>query len=589
MAHIQGKHIKLWKPQDLTVDKISSQRMFVDNIDALEAFALSVLNRSAIPVASITALRSIDTSDTTVYVDGTTVMVKSNGLYFFDRGNTTADNGGTIIAPTTGGGRWISDHTFLGSLAFKNSLSKGDVGLGNVPNVATNDQTPTYTQATTLANIASGEKLSVSMGKIAKAIADLISHISNKSNPHGVTKAQLELGNVDNTSDLDKPISNATQEALNLLTGGSSDQLLEFTNHKNNTSNPHNVTKAQVQLGNVPNVSTNDQTPTYTQASTLANITSGEKLTVSMGKLSKAVADLIAHLANKSNPHGVTKAQLELGNVDNTSDANKPVSTAQSTAIADAKKAGTDAQTNLAAHTSSTSNPHKVTKAQVELGNVPNVATNDQTPTYTAASTLAGLTSGEKLSVSMGKIAKGITDLISHLANKSNPHSVTKSQVGLGNVDNTSDANKPISTATQEALNTMGMAMQNAFNNVQLELDGKADMVNGEIATQSYVRLTGYGMLQSGSLNDVKYAGQYGVMNACTDKPSNSYSYGILEVIMYTSHWLVQRYYGMTSNGEMHGIYYRTFYNGSTWSAWQRYGMNAVAANVLAETEVVDE
>lgn len=40
-----------------------------------------------------------------------------------------------------------------------------------------------------------------------------------------------------------------------------------------------------------------------------------------------------------------------------------------------------------------------------------------------------------------------------HIANTSNPHSVTKAQVGLGNVDNTSDANKPISTATQSALN----------------------------------------------------------------------------------------------------------------------------------------
>lgn len=40
-----------------------------------------------------------------------------------------------------------------------------------------------------------------------------------------------------------------------------------------------------------------------------------------------------------------------------------------------------------------------------------------------------------------------------HVTNLSNPHSVTKSQVGLGNVDNTSDANKPISTATQSALN----------------------------------------------------------------------------------------------------------------------------------------
>ena len=41
----------------------------------------------------------------------------------------------------------------------------------------------------------------------------------------------------------------------------------------------------------------------------------------------------------------------------------------------------------------------------------------------------------------------------SHLSNTSNPHSVTKEQLGLGNVDNTSDLSKPISTATQEALN----------------------------------------------------------------------------------------------------------------------------------------
>ncbi len=44
------------------------------------------------------------------------------------------------------------------------------------------------------------------------------------------------------------------------------------------------------------------------------------------------------------------------------------------------------------------------------------------------------------------------SDLTSHTGNTSNPHSVTKSQVGLGNCDNTSDANKPISTATQAAL-----------------------------------------------------------------------------------------------------------------------------------------
>lgn len=57
-----------------------------------------------------------------------------------------------------------------------------------------------------------------------------------------------------------------------------------------------------------------------------------------------------------------------------------------------------------------------ITKANVGLGNVPNVATNDQTPTYTAASANANLTSGEKLSVAMGKISRAITNLISHLA-----------------------------------------------------------------------------------------------------------------------------------------------------------------------------
>ena len=71
------------------------------------------------------------------------------------------------------------------------TLSAADVGLGNVPNVTTNNQTPTYSQASSLSNIASGEKLSTSMGKIMKAIADLISHLSNKSNPHGVTASQV--------------------------------------------------------------------------------------------------------------------------------------------------------------------------------------------------------------------------------------------------------------------------------------------------------------------------------------------------------------------------------------------------------------
>lgn len=79
-------------------------------------------------------------------------------------------------------------------------------------------------------------------------------------------------------------------------------------------------------------------------------------------------AKVDSHIGNKSNPHGVTKAQVGLGNVNNTSDADKPVSTAQATAIADAKAAGTNAQANLTTHIQNKSNPHGVTRDQLGLG-----------------------------------------------------------------------------------------------------------------------------------------------------------------------------------------------------------------------------
>ena len=140
------------------------------------------------------------------------------------------------------------------------------------------------------------------------------------------------------------------------------------------------VNKSTVGLGNVNNTSDNDKPVSFAQASAIADAKQAG---------TTAQANLDAHIDNKENPHDVTKAQVGLSDVDNTSDENKPVSMLQAIAIADAKKAGTDAQANLTAH----------------------------------------------------------------INNKENPHEVTKAQVGLGNVNNTSDANKPISTATQNALN----------------------------------------------------------------------------------------------------------------------------------------
>lgn len=149
---------------------------------------------------------------------------------------------------------------------------------------------------------ANNKMLSTKLGEMDKATSD---HAGNKENPHGVTKAQVGLGNVDNTSDANKPISNATQQALNEKAETS-----VLTAHTDNKENPHGVTKTQVGLGNVPNVATNNQTPTYTEASTLTALTSGEKMSVAFGKIAKAISDFISHLTNKNNPHGVTTTQL---------------------------------------------------------------------------------------------------------------------------------------------------------------------------------------------------------------------------------------------------------------------------------------
>ena len=51
-----------------------------------------------------------------------------------------------------------------------------------------------------------------------------------------------------------------------------------------------------------------------------------------------------------------------------------------------------------------------------------------------------------------------------HINDVNNPHNVTKEQVGLGNVDNTSDINKPISNATQVALNNIKSTIINTFH-----------------------------------------------------------------------------------------------------------------------------
>lgn len=73
-------------------------------------------------------------------------------------------------------------------------------------------------------------------------------------------------------------------------------------------------------------------------------------------------------------------------------------------------------------------------------------------------------------------------DLTAHTGSTSNPHSVTAAQVGLGNVDNTSDANKPVSTAQQAALDLKADATAlTTETNARIDADNRRAF-NGGVA-----------------------------------------------------------------------------------------------------------
>ena len=132
-------------------------------------------------------------------------------------------------------------------------------------------------------------------------------------------------------------------------------------------------------------------------------------------------------------------------------------------------------QNSLNVHITDTSNPHDVTAEQIGLDKVPNVATNDQTPTFTEAATRVNITSGETLSTLFGKIKKFFADL--------------KTVAFTGSYTDLS--NKPTS-------------MQNP-NSLTLTMNGSATSYNGSAtASKSWyaptsVGTAGYNLISNGS------------------------------------------------------------------------------------------
>jgi hypothetical protein len=225
-------------------------------------------------------------------------------------------------------------------------------------------------------------------------VATFTGHTGNTSNPHSVTKTQVGLGNVDNTADTAKPVSIAQQAALDGKTDiGHAHVATDITNF-------NTAVDARVQniVGAAPSaLDTLDELAAALgddanfAATVTTNLAGKQPLDsdlTSIAGLTPADDDMLQRKAgvwtNRTMSQiksdlSLTKADVGLSNVTNTSDADKLVSTLQQQAL--------DLKADLAS------------------------------PTFTG--TVAG---------------------------------ITKSMVGLGSVDNTADTAKPISTATQTAL-----------------------------------------------------------------------------------------------------------------------------------------
>jgi len=272
----------------------------------------------------------------------------------------------------------------------------------------------------------------------------LSSHIDNTENPHNVTKTQLGLDQVDNTSDLNKPISSSTQIALNTKTNN-----VDFTGHTFNSNNPHSVTKVQLGLSQVDNTTDLDKP---------------------ISTATQAAINLKANAIDFNNHVVTSSIHFTEGDIDHVNIKNKGVLTHNqidshilSNSIhftegainhANITNIGTNSHSQIDTHISN-STVH-FTEGSINHLNISNKGTNThaQIDTHIADAT-KHFTESSIDHTNITNIGTNThAQIDSHISNTSNPHSVDKTDVGLANVDNTSDLDKPISTATQTALDS---------------------------------------------------------------------------------------------------------------------------------------
>jgi len=215
----------------------------------------------------------------------------------------------------------------------------------------------------------------------------------------GIDKTTFGLSNVNNTSDINKPISTDLSNAL----------LKKAPTHNPTfTGNVSGITKSMVNLSNVDNTSDLDKPVSIDTSNALAL-----KASLSGCTFTGTV-------------YGITKSMVNLSNVDDTADINKPISNAMNTALS--KKAPI-------VNPVFNGDSYGITKSMVNLSNVDN--TSDSTkPISTDLSNALKLKANKAGCTFTGPV-----------------YGLTKSTVNLSNVNNIADVDKPISTLEQTALN----------------------------------------------------------------------------------------------------------------------------------------
>ena len=156
----------------------------------------------------------------------------------------------------------------------------------------------------------------------------------------------------------------------------------------------------------------------------------------------------------------ISASNIGLGNVNNTSDADKPISTATQTALNG--KVSTTVKVNGHALSADVT----VSKSDVGLGNVDNTSDANK-PVSTAQQTALDKKVDKTTTVNGHALSGNVT--------------VTKADVGLGNVDNTSDLNKPISTATQTALDNITEITAGSLTDLRKELEESNEILGAAI------------------------------------------------------------------------------------------------------------